>query len=176
MRVLFVSSSSGSRGGGEYFLVYLAQALKTEGVEVGLWLSSDAQMDGIAELFGDTGPVFRQPYVNTFLRRSRSLSHLLPAGRGMEALVEQWKAFKPDILHLNKQCPESSRIPFKGPTCDAVAQPSHHRFQLCRRLGDVNGASLGNIQSSGCLKQVQAVFKALLVQVKDIRLEGLPLL
>jgi glycosyltransferase involved in cell wall biosynthesis len=106
MRVLFVSSSSGSRGGGEFFLVYLAKALKAEGVEVGLWLSSDPQMDGIVELFGDTGPVFRQPYVNTYLRRTRSLSHLLPAGRRLAPIVEQWRSFQPDILHLNKQCLE----------------------------------------------------------------------
>ncbi len=106
MRVLFVSSSSGSRGGGEFFLVYLAKALKAEGVEVGLWLSSDPQMDGIVELFGDTGPVFRQPYVNTYLRRTRSFSHLLPMDEGMDAIVEEWRSFNPDVLHLNKQCLE----------------------------------------------------------------------
>lgn len=106
MRVLFVSSSSGSRGGGEFFLVYLAKALKAEGVEVGLWLSADPQMDGIVELFGDTGPVFRHPYVNTYLRRTRSLSHLLPAGKRLAPIVEQWRSFQPDILHLNKQCLE----------------------------------------------------------------------
>lgn len=106
MRVLFVSSSSGSRGGGEFFLVYLAQALKAEGVEVGLWLSDDPQMDALVELFGDTGPVFRHPYVNTFLRRTRSFSHLRTSSTDAEGILEQWRAFRPDVLHLNKQCLE----------------------------------------------------------------------
>jgi glycosyltransferase involved in cell wall biosynthesis len=106
MRVLFVSSSSGSRGGGEFYLVYLAEALRAQGIEVGLWLSSDSQMDGIAELFGETGSLLRGPYTNTYLRRGRSLAHVLPVGRSLEAAREQWLSFRPDIIHFNKQCLE----------------------------------------------------------------------
>lgn len=106
MRILFVSSSSGSRGGGEFFIVYLAEALKTLGLEVGLWMSDDPQMDGIAELFGETGALLRAPYTNTYLRRTRSFSHLLPAGSEMAPIRDQWLSFKPDIIHFNKQCLE----------------------------------------------------------------------
>jgi glycosyltransferase involved in cell wall biosynthesis len=106
MRVLFVSSSSGSRGGGEYFLIYLAKALRGLGVDVGLWLSSDPQMDGIAELFAGTGTLLRSAYLNTYLRRGRSLHHLLPAGPEARAAAVMWRDFQPDILHLNKQCLE----------------------------------------------------------------------
>lgn len=106
MRVLFVSSSSGSRGGGEFYLVYLAEALKSLGVEVGLWISSDPQMDGIADLFGETGTLLRWPYRNTYLRPSRSFSHLLPVGGRLDPIREQWLSFKPDVIHLNKQCLE----------------------------------------------------------------------
>lgn len=106
MKVLFVSSSSGSRGGGEFFLIYLAKALQRLGVEVGLWLSSDPQMDGIAELYQGTGALLRSDYVNTYLRKGRSLSHLLPAGKATLAAAGQWRDFEPDFLHLNKQCLE----------------------------------------------------------------------
>lgn len=106
MRVLFVSSSSGSRGGGEFFLVYLAEALKTLGVEVGLWMADDPQMDGIADLFGETGTLLRAPYTNTYLRRTRSFSHLLPARSEMAPIRDQWLSFQPDIIHFNKQCLE----------------------------------------------------------------------
>jgi glycosyltransferase involved in cell wall biosynthesis len=138
MRVLFVSSSSGSRGGGEFFLVYLARALKAEGVEVGLWLSADPQMDGIVELFGEAGPVFRHPYVNTFLRRTRSLSHLRPPGREMEAILEQWRAFQPDVLHLNKQCLEDGL----------------DLLEAARRLDVAQGCTLHITQSAVELKAV----------------------
>ena len=106
MRILFVSSSSGSRGGGEFFIVYLAEALKQLGLEVGLWMSDDPQMHGIASLFEKTGPVFRNPYKNTFLRKTRSFSHLMPLGSGLDKIRNQWSKFRPDVIHLNKQCLE----------------------------------------------------------------------
>ncbi len=106
MRVLFVSSSSGSQGGGEFFLIYLAQALKDLGVEVGLWTSSNPAMDGLCELFKPIGPVLRNNYKNTYLRKSRSFSHMLPMTVGMNDIKKQWESFSPDFLHLNKQCLE----------------------------------------------------------------------
>jgi len=106
MRVLFVSSSSSSRGGGESYLVFLAEALNRLGVETGLWLSSGRQMDGIAKAFEAHGPVFRQTYTNTFLRRTRSFSHLRPRLGNAGEIIDCWKAFRPDVLHLNKQCLE----------------------------------------------------------------------
>jgi glycosyltransferase involved in cell wall biosynthesis len=106
MRVLLVSSSSGSRGGGEFFLVYLGEALRRLGVEPVLWLSSDTGMDDLAAMFASSGQVIRHPYVNTYSRRSRSFSHLLPGGRGVRSILDSWSSVKPDIIHLNKQCLE----------------------------------------------------------------------
>jgi len=41
MKILLVSSGSGSRGGGEIFLVYLAQGLTDRGHEVLVWMPSE---------------------------------------------------------------------------------------------------------------------------------------
>lgn len=122
MRVLFVSSSSGSRGGGEFFLLYLAEALKSEGLEVGLWLSREPEMDGIAERFAPLGEVLRGPYRNTYRRKSRSFSHLFPSDRVLAPICEQWSTFRPDILHLNKQCLEDGLDLLEGANTFPVAQ------------------------------------------------------
>lgn len=106
MRVLLASSSSGSRGGGEFFLTYLGEALAELGVEPALWVSSGDQMDELAEQFASIGPVLRHPYRNTYLRRTRSFSHAFGAPAEMSAIANQWKAFRPDVIHLNKQCLE----------------------------------------------------------------------
>lgn len=105
MRVLFVSASSGSIGGGELYLVYLGHALKAMGVEVGVWMSDDPDMDGLEEMFRPIGAVFRSPYTNTFKRRLRSLSHLYQDASSSE-WISTWRAFRPDVLHINKQCLE----------------------------------------------------------------------
>ncbi|MEX0322340.1 MAG: glycosyltransferase family 4 protein [Puniceicoccaceae bacterium] len=106
MRVLFVSSSSGSQGGGEFFLIFLARALKDMGVEVGLWSASDSGMDGLCEMFAPIGPVFRNNYKNTYHRKSRSISHAFARTGNMSEIRKQWEDFAPDFLHINKQCLE----------------------------------------------------------------------
>ena len=65
MRILFASSSSGSRGGGEIHLLYLAEALAALGHEVLLWVSDHPRMDELASKCGAFGRVVRAPYVNT---------------------------------------------------------------------------------------------------------------
>ncbi len=102
MKILFVSSSSGSRGGGELYLLYLASALKTRGHTVGLWMSADPQMDELAEKFAPIGEVLRSPYRNTYLHRMRSLATTWNF-RESSRIAREWKAWKPDIIHLNKQ-------------------------------------------------------------------------
>ena len=65
MRILFVSSSSGSRGGGETFLVYLGKALARRGHKVMLWVSDHGRMNEVAGRFEAFGTVQRAEYVNT---------------------------------------------------------------------------------------------------------------
>ena len=102
MKVLFASSSSGSRGGGETFLVYLGEALAGRGHEVALWAARDARMDEVAARFGKFGTVHRVDYTNTYDRPGRSLGALMD-GRTARRAAGEWEALKPDVIHLNKQ-------------------------------------------------------------------------
>ncbi|WP_071191355.1 glycosyltransferase family 4 protein [Trichormus sp. NMC-1] len=101
MRILFVSSSSGSRGGGELYLIYLGQELANRGYSVGLWCSQHPIMDELASSFSRFGEVLRSPYINTYNRKLRSFSDVFP--RSNHACISDWQAFQPDIIHLNKQ-------------------------------------------------------------------------
>src|SRR5581483_1815307 len=74
MKILFASSSSGSRGGGELFLVYLGKALQQCGHELTLWVSSHPRMDEVSEKFAHIGKVVRANYTNTYDRAGRSLA------------------------------------------------------------------------------------------------------
>ncbi len=102
MKILLVSSSSGSRGGGELYQLYLGQALRERGHEVSLWMSTHERMDELAALFAPIGKVIRAPYTNTYDYRFRSLNHLL-GGSIARSIATQWKALTPDFIHLNKQ-------------------------------------------------------------------------
>jgi glycosyltransferase involved in cell wall biosynthesis len=101
MKILFVSSSSGSRGGGELYLIYLGQELAKRGHKVGLWCSQHPRMDELANSFSHFGQVLRSPYVNTYDRKTRCFGDAFP--RFHQAYLSQWQEFQPDILHLNKQ-------------------------------------------------------------------------
>ena len=74
MKILFASSSSGSRGGGEKYLVYLGRALAERGHEVIGWMSGHARMDEVAAEFAAFGRMVRSNYRNTYDRAGRSLS------------------------------------------------------------------------------------------------------
>ena len=102
MKILFASSSSGSRGGGETFLVYLGEALARRGHEVALWTSSHSRMDEVAARFALFGAVERTNYTNTYDRPRRSLAALLDRATPVRA-AREWEALQPDIVHLNKQ-------------------------------------------------------------------------
>lgn len=101
MKIMFVSSSSGSRGGGELYLLFLAEALVNQGVNVCLWCSSHSRMDELADSFSTLGKVFRSEYKNTYDYSLRSIRYLLP--KTVEGLQTAIDNFIPDIIHLNKQ-------------------------------------------------------------------------
>ena len=102
MRILLASSSSGSRGGGELFLLYLGRALAQRGHTVLLWASDHPRMDELANSFSAIGEVLRSPYRNTYDRRGRSISSYLNL-RAVGQLAREWTKARPDILHVNKQ-------------------------------------------------------------------------
>jgi glycosyltransferase involved in cell wall biosynthesis len=102
MRILLVSSSSGSRGGGELYLLYLARALTIHGHEVALWISEHPRMDELEDRFRGIGPVLRAPYKNTYDHRFRCISTGFTAA-ALRPLTRQWLAWHPDVIHFNKQ-------------------------------------------------------------------------
>ncbi len=102
MKILLASSSSGSQGDGELWLLHLGRALAHRGHEVMLWASEHPRMDELANSFSGVGEVLRSPYQNTYDHRGRSISSYLnlPAIR---QLAGDWQRAQPDFLHLNKQ-------------------------------------------------------------------------
>ncbi len=102
MKVLLVSSSSGSRGGGELYLLCLARALCQRGHSVILWASSHSRMDELANSFSAFGPVIRSTYRNTYDRRTRSLGSCC-AYITSTRVAREWRKLNVDFIHLNKQ-------------------------------------------------------------------------
>ncbi len=103
MRILLVSSSSGSRGGGELFLIYLAEALKAAGHEPMLWCASHERMDELAWRFEDMGPVARDEYLNSYLDRRLRVFSAVCDGRTIQRLAKRFATMPCDVIHLNKQ-------------------------------------------------------------------------
>lgn len=101
MKILFISSSSGSRGGGELYLIFLGEALRKQGFEVGLWCSNHARMDELANSFNQLGKVFRSDYANTYDYALRSIRYLFP--KTVKSLKKIIDDFNPDMIHMNKQ-------------------------------------------------------------------------
>jgi len=102
VKILLVSTSSGSRGGGELCLLYLGRALAARGHQVTLWTSRHPRMDELAERFAAHGQVIRAAYTNTYDRPARSLSSFLDRGTARRVAAE-WRTLAPDVIHLNKQ-------------------------------------------------------------------------
>src|SRR5438270_3536838 len=102
MKILLVSSGSGSRGGGEIFLVYLAQGLTDRGHEVLVWMPSHPRMDELADKCSRFGRVIRTDYRNTYDYAARSLATCFNRATSRR-IAREWKGLQLDVIHLNKQ-------------------------------------------------------------------------
>lgn len=102
MRILLASSNSGSRGGGELFLLGLANALAASGHEIILWASHHSRMDELCDRFREFGTVKRSLYTNTYDRRFRVVSSVLDSA-GARRVAREWCSLEPEVIHLNKQ-------------------------------------------------------------------------
>lgn len=102
MKILLASSSSGSRGGGELYLLYLGEALAQKGHEMILWSSTHPRMDELCQSFSKFGKVLRADYRNTYDHPLRCLGPCLNFG-GANAIAHQWQQCAPDLIHINKQ-------------------------------------------------------------------------
>lgn len=101
-RVLLVSSSSGSHGGGELYLEGLAEGLSALGHGVASLLAAHPRMDPLADRLGRFGPVHRIEFPNTYDRRTRAVGAVLDRGT-IARLARAFRDLAPDVLHLNKQ-------------------------------------------------------------------------
>jgi glycosyltransferase involved in cell wall biosynthesis len=102
VKILLASTSSGSRGGGELYLLYLGRSLARRGHDVSLWCAAHPRMDELAALFASIGPVHRSPYTNTYDHRTRSVASYLNFF-GASRIAREWRALAPDLVHVNKQ-------------------------------------------------------------------------
>ncbi len=117
---MFISSSSGSRGGGEIFLLYLGQALQAQGHTVALWASSHPRMDELARRFSEFGEVQRDSYHNTYDHWHRGVLPNFGAAATARRLAARWQAWAPDVIHLNKQNLEDANDLLAAVTIAAV--------------------------------------------------------
>lgn len=103
MKVVLLSSSSGSRGGGEFYLKNLATGLLDRGHEVLLVCANHPRMEELAATFETMDvAVKRIPYTNTYDRRFRSLSAFFDNSFG-KPISELIDSLKPTLVHLNQQ-------------------------------------------------------------------------
>jgi glycosyltransferase involved in cell wall biosynthesis len=116
LRVLLVSASSGSDGGGELYLVGLSEGLKALGHEVAVLLSSHPRMDKLAGLLAPWATVHREQYKNTYDRPLRAIGAVFDKPQ-IRRMARRFRAFSPDVIHINKQNLEDG--------LDLVAAASH---------------------------------------------------
>ncbi len=102
MRILLASSSSGSQGGGEIYLLYLGKELAALGHAPVLWASDAQAMDPLCQEFSCFGQVERTRYTNTYQHKFRSLATFWN-DRKARQISAHWQSLNPDVIHLNKQ-------------------------------------------------------------------------
>jgi glycosyltransferase involved in cell wall biosynthesis len=102
MRIVLASSGSGSRGGGEIFLVYLAKALSDRGHSVVLWVPDHRRMDELAHKCKPFSGVVRSDYTNTYDHRIRCVASCFN-WHVSRRVAREWGNLSPDLVHINKQ-------------------------------------------------------------------------
>lgn len=105
MKVLLVSSGSGSRGGGELYLTLLASGLSKMGCSVIVAIPDNRIMDELASQFETSIDVVRFPFTPTYERSLRGIGALLDQ-KQVTALEAFFEDQRPDIIHINQQVAE----------------------------------------------------------------------
>jgi hypothetical protein len=132
MRVILVSSESGSRGGGEIFLEYLAKELTGRGHNVIVWIPDAARMNELVAKCARDAKVIRSSYRNTYDYSTRSTCFNWSVSR---RIAEEWNALGPDVVHINKQNLKMGCI-CCGRCGSARCRASVPSISLRRRLSD----------------------------------------
>lgn len=100
-----MSSGSGSRGGGEVYLRFLANGLAKHGCKVHAIIPSASRMDELAESLTPDAEVTRLPVTATYERRLRNIGALFDAGQ-QARVAAALAAVNPDVVHVNQQVAE----------------------------------------------------------------------
>ncbi|MFO8052423.1 MAG: glycosyltransferase family 4 protein [Candidatus Omnitrophota bacterium] len=104
MKVLLVSSNSSAAGGGEQYLVYLAQGLRKEKIEIAVLLSNQKYMDGWESKFRDAGieKIYRKELIPLSERKLRIFQTIFEK-HNREIIKEVCQNLLPDVVHINQQ-------------------------------------------------------------------------
>lgn len=105
MKITLVSSGSGSRGGGEIYLAFLAQGLADLGHQVTALVPAAEKMDGLSEMLTPWATVQRFAFRATYERRLRTLGAWLDRDQQRD-LAARFSALETDVLHVNQQVAE----------------------------------------------------------------------
>jgi glycosyltransferase involved in cell wall biosynthesis len=168
MRILLVSSGSGSRGGGEIFLKYLGEGLAEAGHEVLMWIPSHPRMDELAAKCARFARIVRSNYRNTYDHPARSLATLFTQ-RASRRIAREWEAVHPDIVHLNKQNLEDGLDLVRATRCCRIPSVcTIHLTQSARQLR-AKAAGLRDLIATKSLRRYQGV----LVAVQEARRDNL---
>lgn len=105
MKVALVSSGSGSRGGGEIYLRFLAEGLRLAGHGVHALVPAASRMDDLARSLEPHATVERLNVTSTYDRRLRNIAAVLDR-RQQQQVAARLLELSPDIVHVNQQVAE----------------------------------------------------------------------
>ena len=105
MKVLLVSSGSGSRGGGEIYLYYLSAGLTQLGHRVVALCDEAPRMNELARRLGEFAEVRRADFLRTYDRPTRCLGAVVD-WRQQRRCATLFQTILPDVVHINQQVAE----------------------------------------------------------------------
>jgi glycosyltransferase involved in cell wall biosynthesis len=164
MKILLVSSGSGSRGGGEIFLKYLASALSARGHSVITWMPTHSRMNELASQCATFSQVVRVDLRNTYDYRSRSLATMFNL-RTSNSIARDWAELRPDVIHINKQNLEDGLDLLRAARISGRPSVSTIHLTQTARYLRARGALLRDFVAWWELQK----FKGTFVAVQDIR-------
>lgn len=157
MRVALVSSGSGSRGGGEIHLKFLADGLTQRGCEVHAVIPNAARMDELADSLTPAARVIRLPMTATYERRLRNIGAYFD-GDQQARLAAALSGVAPDVIHVNQQVAEDGLDFVAG--ADRTGLPwisTIHIARTARSLGARSGR-LRDALTTRALRRPGAVY------------------
>jgi glycosyltransferase involved in cell wall biosynthesis len=164
MKILLVSSGSGSRGGGEIFLKYLGCALSARGHSVIIWMPTHPRMNELASQCATFSQVVRADLRNTYDYRFRSLATMFNL-RNSNCIAREWAELKPDLIHINKQNLEDGLDLLRAARLSGRPSVSTIHLTQTARYLRARGALLRDIVAWWELRK----FKGTFIAVQDIR-------